>query len=375
MALATSGFVAVRSILLALCISVLTPAMLAAQSRVMELNEAGWKLLQSGDSGRAAGMFAEALSMQPDNPVLLFGAGVAAHLQGRNQDASARLRRALDVNPGLTQASLLLGQIAYHEGNIADAIATYEKAQRYAPDHPELATMLKAWRADADANSQFVERRFDRFRVMFQGRTDKVLAARATEILESAFWRIGKVLGSYPSDPIVVMLYTEKQFRDVTQAPEWAAGLYDGRIRIPAAGAAQSPQLFEQVLVHELTHAMIAGIAPRGVPAWIHEGLARHFEGDNVAVAQRRLKTFGVIPLRYLENGYSDFTAAQAILAYDQSLVVVETLLRRPGMDWNALFRALSESHRTEYTFDNFGLRYSELEAEIATSLSTKVLK
>lgn len=365
----------VRSILLTLCLGVLTPAIVTAQSRVMELNEAGWKLLQSGDGGRAAGVFAEALSMQPDNPVLLFGAGVAAHLQGRNQDASARLRRALEVNPGLTQASLLLGQIAYHDGDVATAIATYEKAQRYAPDHPDLANMLKAWRADADASSQFVERRFDRFRVMFQGRTDKVLAARATEILESAFWRIGKVLGSYPSDPIVVMLYTEKQFRDVTQAPEWAAGFYDGRIRIPAAGAAQSPQVFEQVLVHELTHAMIAGIAPRGVPAWIHEGLARHFEGDNVAVAQRRLKTYGVIPLRYLENGYGGFTAAQAALAYDQSLVIVDALLRRPGMDWNALFRALAESHRTEYTFDNFGLRYSELEAEVASSLSTKVLR
>jgi hypothetical protein len=34
-------------------------------------------------------------------------------------------------------------------------------------------------------------------------------------------------------------------------------------------------------------------------------------------------------------------------------------------MDWNALFRALSESDRTEYTFDSFGLRYSSLEAEI----------
>ena len=52
---------------------------------------------------------------------------------------------------------------------------------------------------------------------------------------------------------------------------------------IPAAGAAQSPQLFERVLVHELTHAMIASLAPRGIPAWLHEGLAQYFEGDDPA--------------------------------------------------------------------------------------------
>jgi hypothetical protein len=162
------------------------------------------------------------------------------------------------------------------------------------------------------------------------------------------------------------MLYTEQQFRDVTQAPTWAGGIYDGRIRVPGAGAAQSPQLFERVLVHELAHAMIATIAPRGIPAWLHEGLAQHFEGDDAAAARRRVQKLGVIPLSYLEGSFSRLTAAQAGVAYDESLVVVDNLFRRPGMDWNALFRALGESDRTEYTFDSFGLRYSFLEAEIA---------
>jgi hypothetical protein len=164
------------------------------------------------------------------------------------------------------------------------------------------------------------------------------------------------------------MLYTEQQFRDVTMAPTWAGGVYDGRIRVPAAGAAQNPKLFERVLVHELAHAMIATIAPRGVPAWLHEGLAQHFEGDDVAAARRTIDQTGVIPLRYLEEGFSRLTGAQARVAYDQSLLIVDALFRRPGMDWNALFRVLGESDRTEYTFDSFGLRYSELESQIAAS-------
>ena len=346
----------------------LAPGIASAQpvQSARELNDAGWKLLDSGDPARASKLFAAALAKEPDQPALLLGAGVAAHMLGRSKEASVPLRRALDLDPHLTPASILLGQIAYSDGNVAEAIKIYEKALTHAPNHPHLTTKLKAWRADVDASTGFTERRFDRFRVMFQGHADNVLAARATEILEAAFWRIGKALGTYPSEPVVVMLYTEQQFRDITQAPTWAGGLYDGRIRVPAAGAVQSPQLFERVLVHELTHALIARIAPRGVPTWLHEGLAQHFEGDDAAAARRRVEKIGVIPLKYLETSFSRLPAAQASLAYDQSLVIVDQLFRRPGMDWNALFRALSESDRTEYTFDSFGLRYAMLEAEIA---------
>jgi tetratricopeptide (TPR) repeat protein len=336
------------------------------------LNDQGWKVLQSGDADRAARLFAEALDLQPDEPVLLFGAGAAAHLQGRSKDATTRLRRALELAPDLTQASMLLGQIEYGNGEVSKAIAIYENALTHAPNDPFLTSKLTAWRADADVNRGFQERRVDRFRVMFQGHADKALAARTTELLESAFWRIGKGLGAYPSDSVIVMLYTEKQFRDVTQAPEWSGGLYDGRIRVPAAGAAQSPQLFERVLVHELTHAMIASLAPRGIPAWMHEGLAQYFEGDDPAAAQRRLNAVGVvIPLRYLEASFGRLTAEQAVVAYDQSLVVVDHILQRQRVDWNSLFAALSVTSRIEYTLDNFGLRYSELETEIAGAPAT----
>jgi tetratricopeptide (TPR) repeat protein len=355
-----------RVTLLVVCVSLLTAVSLQAQSRVVELNEEGWRLIQAGDGARAARLFAEALEAEPDHPVLLFGAGAAAHLQGRARDATAKLQQALEIAPDLTPASMLLGLIEYSNGEVSRAIAIYEKALTHAPGDPNLTSRLNSWRADAEANRGFVERRVDRFRVMFQGHADKALATRATDILESAFWQIGKALGAYPSEPVVVMLYTEKQFRDVTQAPEWSGGVYDGRIRVPAAGAAQSPQLFERVLVHELTHAMIASLAPRGIPAWLHEGLAQHFEGDDPAAALRRLKAAGVvIPLHYLEAGFTRLPAEHAMVAYDESLVVVDALLRRGGVDWQALFRALGASSRTEYTFDNFGLRYSELEGEI----------
>jgi hypothetical protein len=64
-------------------------------------------------------------------------------------------------------------------------------------------------------------------------------------VLNAAFWRIGEMLGAYPSASINVVLYSERQFHDITGAPEWAAGGFDGQIRMPVHGAAQNLALVD----------------------------------------------------------------------------------------------------------------------------------
>jgi tetratricopeptide (TPR) repeat protein len=288
--LAEAPPVPARSTVAALCLWALCCTSLHAQSTVAELNEAGWKMLDQGDAARASKLFADALSQRPDEPVLLYGASLAAHLQGRASDARRHVQKALDANPRFTPASLLLGELAYRAGDLTLAIKTYESALALSPGNRDLSARLQQWRQEADVHSTFVERRQDRFRVMFEGHVEQQLAARATSVLNDAFWRIGGVLGAYPSDVVGVTLYTAKQFRDITRAPEWSGGIYDGRIRVPAAGAAQKPELFERVLSHELTHAMIVSIAPRGIPTWLHDGprsRAAPAEGARAAAAAR----------------------------------------------------------------------------------------
>ena len=247
------------------------------------------------------------------------------------------------------------------------AVKTYEAALAHAPNDPELQRALRQWTREATAHSAFEERRYERFRVMFEGRADELLAVQATRILESAFFRIGEKLGEYPPNPIVTVLYTEKQFRDITRAPEWAAGGYDGRIRIPVAGAQQKPELFESVLVHELTHAIVAGIAPTGVPAWLNEGLAQYFDGTDPRAAAQRMKTLGVsIPLKYLERGFGRLNAHQAQAAYDESLLAVSVLMDRPGFGWIRLLHRLGDGETFDEAIRNFGFSAIDLEAPFA---------
>jgi tetratricopeptide (TPR) repeat protein len=353
-----------RHAIVMFCVVLSSAVPLHAQSTVAELNESGWKALRNNDNDRAAALFTEALTLRPNDPVLLLGSGASAHAQGKQQDAIKRLGRALDVDPRLTIAARLLGRIAYDEGDAALAISTYEKALKYAPADAELAGQLEVWRRDAEAHRTFEDRRYDRFRVMFEGREEASLAAQATSIFNSAFWRIGEKLGEYPTNTIVAILYTEKQFRDITRAPEWSGGQYDGRIRVPVAGASQTPALFERVLTHELTHAIVAGIVPRGMPAWLNEGLAQYFDGSDADAAHTRLKGQGrSIPLKQLEAGFSRLNAADAHVAYDESLLAVGVMLDRPGFGWIRLLHRLADGQSFEEAIVNFGFSYADLEA------------
>jgi len=350
-----------------LCLTTLCVASLHGQSRVNELNDAGWKALRDGYENRAADLFAEALTLRPNDPVLLAGAGAAAHAQGKQKDAMTRLQMALEVKPGLTAASLLLGKIAFDEGDVDLAIRTYENALTFAPGNAELTHTLDALRKETEIHRSFDERRYERFRVLFEGHAEQSLAMRATEVFNSAFFRIGEKLGEYPSNTIVAVLYTEQQFRDITRAPAWSGGQYDGRIRVPVAGASQQPELFEQVLTHELVHAVIAGIAPRGIPAWLNEGLAQHFDGTDADAAQRRMKALGQsIPLKRLEGGFGRLSAPAAQIAYDESLLAVNVMAERPAFGWIRLLHQLAGGQSFEDAIGSFGFSYADLEAPFA---------
>jgi tetratricopeptide (TPR) repeat protein len=342
----------------------LCSASVQAQSRVGELNDAGWKALRDGYQDRAAALFAEALTLRPDDPILLTGAGAAAHAQGKQKDAMTSLQRALEVRPGLTEASILLGQIAFDEGEVDLAIRTYESALKYAPGEVELTRTLDEWRREASVHKTFDELRYERFRVLFEGHAEQSLAIRATEVFNTAFFRIANQLGEYPPNTIVAVLYTEQQFRDVTRAPAWANGQYDGRIRMPVAGASQQPELFERVLTHELAHAVVAGIAPTGVPAWLNEGLAQYFDGTDADAAQRRMKALGrSIPLKRLEGSFGRLNGADAQVAYDESLLAVNVMAERPAFGWTRLLHQLADGQSFAEAIESFSFSYADLEA------------
>ena len=351
------------------------PALSAHAQASNDALDAGFAALQAGNGDKAAAVFRSALASDSDNPVALYGAGAAAHLQGRESDALVFLKKAVQVEPRLIQASALLGDIAYHQGDLTFAIKTYENALAQSPANAYLRERLAAWRSEATVHNNLEAFKDDRFTILFSGPANQKLAARATTVLRNAFWGIGRTVGAYPSTAITVVLYTDKQFHDITGAPEWAGGGFDGQIRMPVAGATQNLIEFDRILTHELSHAMLASIATRNVPAWLNEGLAMYFEGNDAAESERTLASArAYVPLGRLQTGYGGLTAAQANAAYEMSAFATSALLTRIGpANLGILLQDLDKGLPLDTAVQRFGFTVGDFERELAKRVGVQL--
>jgi tetratricopeptide (TPR) repeat protein len=347
-----------------------------AQRGPSEALDKGFQALQSGDAASAASIFREALTRHPGDPQLLFGAGVAAGIQGQDKDAIAFLKQALQIEPQLLQAAVFLGELLYRQGDLELAIKTYERALPGAP--PAVAVgirgRLTAWREEASLPQNRDAIKDDRFTISFDGPVQQKLAARATSVLSAAFWRIGKALGAYPSAPINVILYSERQFHDITGAPEWSAGGFDGQIRLPVRGATQNLAEFDRVLTHELTHAMLKSIASRNLPAWLNEGLAMYFEGRDTAMSERRLAAARLfVPLAVLQTSFARLNSAQAVIAYEESAFATRALIDRIGpAGVGQLLQDLSGGQTIDQAIERFGVTFAAFESDLERRVGAK---
>jgi tetratricopeptide (TPR) repeat protein len=324
----------------------------------------GWAALKQGDAAKAASIFREAIDRSPRNAALHFGAGYAAHLLGRRDAALSSLRKAVEIDPGFVSALHLLAQVAYADGDIDLAIRSLEKAVKLNSD-PGASQQLDAWRKESSLHRGFAEKPGAHFNILFEGSFDKAISDRVAGVLESSYWTIGQALNTYPGEAVTVLLYTNRQFRDVTRAPQWSGGRFDGRIRIPVSGALKTPQTLDRVVRHELVHAMVTHAAPRGVPAWVHEGLAGYFESGDHAWAQRLVRASRiVIPLEDLADGFGDLDGATAGVAYAESLIAAQMLVEKLGPSLGVFVTMLGQGHSVDQALSTLNVRPDLFQAE-----------
>jgi tetratricopeptide (TPR) repeat protein len=374
--LAGAANVVLCRLALAALVIVCSVVPVAAQPAVSEALDKGFQAVQGGDAARADAIFRAGLSQHPHDPQLLFGAGMAAGLQGRDDEAISLLKQALQIEPRFFQAAAFLGDLLYRKGDLDQAIKMYERALPGAPPSAAVAmrSRLSAWREEASLPQNHEAVKYDRFTISFDGPVQQKLADRAVGVLDASFWRIGKVLGSYPSAPINVILYSDRQFRDITGAPEWAGGGFDGQIRMPVRGAAQNLAEFDRVLTHELTHAMLKSIASRNLPAWLNEGLAMYFEGHDAALSERRLAAARLfVPLAALQTSFTRLNTAQAVVAYEESAFVTRALVDRIGPSGlGQVLQDLDAGQTMDQSIERFGVTFAAWESELAQRVGAR---
>jgi tetratricopeptide (TPR) repeat protein len=347
----------------ALCASA-TGAGAQVDPKTALLERAAWDALNAGQAHAAAEAFRDALAADPKNAWLHLGAATAAYLERRDADARDEAARALALDATLKQARALLGQVLHRMGDAPAAIRAYETLTAEAPGDAAAAAALDRWRREAELHDRMLQAIGPHFTVSFEGRQEAALAEQALASLDRAYWRIGQALGTYPSAPVPVVLYTTEQFSDITRSPSWAAGAYDGIIRVPMRGALDNPTELDRVLAHEFTHALIRTLAARGVPAWLNEGLASALETGQPSAAERRVAEMHArVPLAQLEASFGRLTGDDAQRAYATSALAARRLIEEAGGFAVAnLLRDLGDGvafetaflHRIQRTFADF---------------------
>ena len=334
-----------------------------------------WAALERGDHAKAASIFREELDRSPRNAWLHFGAGYAALRLGRSDAAISSLKRAIEYNPRFVEAMVMLSQAAYQSADLDLAVRTMEKAAAIAPRDRGIAKQLEDWRVESALHERFEERPGVRFRVLFEGPAEKAISDRVAAVLEAKYWSIGKTLNTYPGETLTVILYSNQQFQDITRAPAWAGGGYDGRIRLPVGGALRSPKSLDRVVTHELVHAIIRTAAPTGAPTWVNEGLASYLESsDHTWVARVLRAADGRISLSDMANGFDRFDADTALVAYAESLVAGRLLCERLGPNVGTFLQMLGSGHTVDQALSTLNVPPETFYAEWRRRMGSQVL-
>jgi tetratricopeptide (TPR) repeat protein len=331
--------------------------------RIALMERAAWDALSKGATTTAADIFRRALASDPNNAQLHLGAATAAYADRRDDEAKSELERALALDPKLSAAHQLMGQVLHRRGDLLGAIHIYDMLAKDSPADAATRATLDRWRREFDLQLRMQQTFGGHFAVSFEGPAEEALAAKAIDSLNRALDRISSVLNTYPTSTIPVVLYTSQQFMDITRAPAWAAGAYDGTIRVPMRGALADEKELDRVLAHEFTHALVHTLSPAAIPTWPNEGLAAALEAPSLDWAERRLRQSKPVALSVLRRSFSQFSGAQAQLAYATSAMAVQRLLTDAGGVAVAnLIRDLGEgvdfdtafTHRMQRSFEDF---------------------
>lgn len=323
----------------------------AAVSRQLESD--AWRAVQERRAADAEDLFRQLTNQRPDDARAWLGWAAAALLRGRDDDARPRLERALTLAPSNVDAALLLADVFYRQGRAEDAIRVLDRARSAGADDSALTSRLARLTAERELHDGFSASGNARFVVLFEGAPEQAMAEAVLRRLDAAWTRVSSTLFTPPGGPVTVTLYTEEQFVDITRAPAWAVGAFDGSIRVPMRGALDDEAELDRVLTHELAHAFVRAAARRHVPVWLDEGIASVVEPRGLDWARAEVRAAGrLLATERLRGPFRDLDADSARLAYAQSALLVEAMLaRHPPAALNALIGDLGRGVPLEQAF------------------------
>jgi len=265
-------------------------------------------------------------------------------LMKRNQvkDAMQAFGQAVKLDPKNGVAHLSLGDLAYESNDYPAAARAYSAAVVLNPENKNyLENRLQMIQQESEMEPKLhtlddAKKRFVLQFVPYKGGTS---VEQVLDMLNEAWSVIGRDLGVYPARAVNVKVYSQEDFFKVAKLPEWAIGIFDGKMRLRADELQSDPELVQDLIFHEYTHAVLAMNIKQEVPAWFHEGMAQLMEPqfrENVREQEqvRLALARHQISFDQLEDSFKEITnKGDAENAYLMSKYFLTYLNRKYGHD------------------------------------------
>ncbi|HSE39464.1 MAG TPA: peptidase MA family metallohydrolase [Acidobacteriota bacterium] len=291
-------------------------------------------------------------------------------------NAELLFRELLKLDPKNTEALNYLGEIAWRKENLDEALDFWQKSVAIKSD-PVIQEKLNSLKRERKASSTYENEESRHFIMRYDGgKADPFLVDEISDFLEESYQKLSMQLEAYPTTPFVVILYPQERFQTITEAPEWSAGINDGKIKLPVRGIKSLNEEMRGVLIHELTHSFVNYKTSGNCPVWLHEGLAQRMEGKQISNEAARLMgvfaSEGKLPEIVRLNG--SFVGASSDIAqflYVQSLSFTQFLIDRYRfIQMNVLLDELGNGRNLDDAFlTAYFVPLSRIEAEWRQSL------
>ena len=261
----------------------------------------------------------------------------AAYQQHHIVEATSAIEKALSFNPTSAPAYHLRGDIEYDRQNLKQAKAMWQRSLALDPSQAELAKRLEQLSRELPVESKFERLSQAYFDLRYEEREESPVEFDVRDALLDARRLVGADFAYWPKQKIVVLIYSAKSFRALRQeTPDWVAGQFDGKIRVPLPDAQLDPSMVKQILSHEYTHALVHDLTNDRCPVWLNEGLAEYeggrFHPPEFPHLARAYQTNRLIPWSALSDQFSTVLPMEAVaLGYQQSSSIVHFLVTRYG--------------------------------------------
>lgn len=297
------------------------------------------------------------IKLRPRDVELALKLSVALQKTENHLAAQTLLEEMLDRVSDDATLHAAMGRLLYRMGNLSESAFHFRRSIDINPDDQDVQKYLTRLERETLVATQAQTYTSVNFTLSCPDVFSEEWAEEMLELLEEASRLVGDRLDFRPAQRAQVLVMLTEDFRHVHDLPDWAGGLYDGKIRLPVPGTMVRASSLRGAVLHEYTHHVVYLKSAGKCPVWLNEGLAQIFEnGESRLESMQKLPQTDAAPTytpTEIDRLFSQKPdRATATILYRQSLAITAGLINEYG--WpriSELLEAIATGHHQETAF------------------------